>query len=153
MGAVKENHYHHSLGYTIVIVTTSFPPFSNSSLNPRHAYSKFQVKSPPWPIQVGPERVYQQSSICWILIRVCHKSCGNINHPVTLYQCVSWCWCILEKDLIGRLPRFEVALGVMHSCSLLAVEGSRVLRRIFAYCRYTRPLNGKDNWKLSTDWP
>ena len=54
------NHYHHSLGYTIVIVTATFLPFSNSSLNLRHAYSKVQVTLPPGPIQVGLERVYRQ---------------------------------------------------------------------------------------------
>ena len=47
--------------YTIVTVTAAPPLYSNSSLNPRHAYSKVQVTLPPGPIQVGPERVYRQT--------------------------------------------------------------------------------------------
>ena len=46
--------------YTDGSVIAAFPPFSNSSLNPRHAHSKVQVTLPPRPIQVGPERVYRQ---------------------------------------------------------------------------------------------
>ena len=33
------------------------------------------------------------------------------------------------------MSRFEVAPTVLHNCSLLAVEGSRVLRSIFSYCQ------------------
>ena len=45
------------------------------------------------------------------------------------------CFCLV------LMSRFEVALAVLHSCSLLAVEGNRVLRTIFAYYQrriYTR---------------
>ena len=34
-----------------------------------------------------------------------------------------------------NLSRVGVALAVLHSCFLLAVEGSRVLRSVFAYCQ------------------
>ena len=43
-------------------VIAALPLFSNSSLNPQHAYSKVQVTLPPGPIQVGPERVNRQLS-------------------------------------------------------------------------------------------
>ena len=36
-----------------MIVTATFPPFSNPSFNSRHAYSKVQVTLPPGPIQVA----------------------------------------------------------------------------------------------------
>ena len=46
--------------YRVVTVTATFPPFSNSSLYLRHAYSKVQITLPPGPIQVGTERVYRE---------------------------------------------------------------------------------------------
>ena len=48
MGAVTENRYHPSSGYTIVIVIAAIFLLPPSSI-------KVQVTLPPGPIQVGPE--------------------------------------------------------------------------------------------------
>ena len=74
-------------------MTTTFPPFSNSSLNPQHAHSKVRVTLPPGPIQVGTERVYRQHlfvtylkfDMCLSQILGKHKSSYNTfrTYPMT----------------------------------------------------------------------
>ena len=74
MGAVTENHHHHSYlwihdcdrdprisRYTVVTVIAAHPFLP--TIPPQSATrssNKVQVTLPPGPIQVGPERVYRQ---------------------------------------------------------------------------------------------
>ena len=78
VGAVIENHYHSSSGYTIVIAAQLFLPI----LLPQSAtpsFSKMQVTLPPGPIQVGHERVYRQN------MSSCRYICMMLTHVLSYW--------------------------------------------------------------------
>ena len=65
------------------------------------------------------------------------SAASTLTAWVTLFI-LSFLGGILLIDIPARgmgMLRFEAALAILHSCSLLVVEGSRVLRSIFAYCQ------------------